>query len=198
MGRFNKRKGQSKQTDEKIISLYWKRDEQAIALTAEIYGRCLYSIAYNLLHDECDTEETVNDTYLDAWKSIPPARPDCLLAFLTKIVRGNAINTYKSRTRSRHIPPSMVVSLSELDTVLGSDSDDPTGGESKQISDAISGYLYTQPERARNIFIYRYYCSDTVRCIAGMMKISESTVNRELSRMRDELREYLKKEGIYV
>ena len=82
--------------------------------------------------------------------------------------------------------------------VLGSDSDDPTGGESKQISDAISGYLYTQTERARNIFIYRYYCSDTVKRIAGMMKISESTVNRELSRMRDELREYLKKEGIYV
>ena len=158
----------------------------------------IYSIAYNLLHDACDTEEAVNDTYLDAWNSIPPARPNCLLAFLSKIVRGNAINAYKSRTRSRYIPSAMVVSLSELDDVLGNDSDDPMGGESKQISDAISGYLYTQTERARNIFIYRYYCSDTVKRIAGMMKISESTVNRELSRMREELREYLKEEGIFI
>ncbi len=198
MGLIKKRKSQSKQMDEKIISLYWNRDEQAIALTAEVYGRCLYSIAYNLLHDECDTEETVNDTYLDAWKSIPPARPDCLLAFLTKIVRNNAITAFKRRTRSRQIPPHMIVSLTELDDVLGSEAEAPMGIEAKTVSEAINGYLYTQPKRARNIFIYRYYCADTVKRIAGMMRISESTVNRELSRMREELREYLKKEGIYV
>lgn len=193
-----KRSDSSKQTDDKIINLYWKRDEQAIALTAEVYGRCLYGIAYNLLHDDYDTEEAVNDTYLDAWKSIPPTRPACLLSFLTKIVRSNAINAYKRRTRSRRIPPNMVVSLSELDDVLGCDQNDPLGVKAQEISDAISHYLRTQPERSRNIFICRYYCSDTVRRIAGMMKISESTVNRELSRMREELREHLEKEGIYV
>ena len=198
MGLAKKRKGSSQSTDEQIIDLYWKRDEEAIALTARVYGRCLYGIVYNLLHDDCDAEEAVNDTYLDAWNSIPPARPACLLAFLTRIARSNAITAYHRRTRSRCVPPQMVVSLSELDGVLGSESDDPLGVETQAISKAISDYLRRQPPRARHVFIYRYYCSDTVKRIAGMLRISESTVNRELARMREELREYLEKEGIYV
>ena len=49
--------------DEKIIELYFERNENAIKETAEKYGRMIYSIAYNMLKSKEDSEECENDTY---------------------------------------------------------------------------------------------------------------------------------------
>ena len=67
--------------DEKIIDLFWKRDETAIEQTVNQYGRYCWKIAYNVLGVEEDVQECLNDTWLGAWNSIPPARPACLSAF---------------------------------------------------------------------------------------------------------------------
>lgn len=64
--------------DSKIIELYWLRDESAIHATSQKYGAYLFKIAYNILADSQDSEESVNDTYLKAWNSMPPHRPDLL------------------------------------------------------------------------------------------------------------------------
>ena len=55
--------------DSKIIELYWLRDESAIHATSQKYGAYLFKIAYNILADSQDSEESVNDTYLKAWNS---------------------------------------------------------------------------------------------------------------------------------
>ena len=60
--------------DEMIVALYWKRDESAISETERKYGRYLSKIAYNILSDWEDSKETVNDTYLKAWNSMPSRR----------------------------------------------------------------------------------------------------------------------------
>ena len=57
--------------DEMIVALYWQRDEKAISETERKYGRYLSKIAYNILSDWEDSKETVNDTYLKAWNSMP-------------------------------------------------------------------------------------------------------------------------------
>ena len=58
--------------DDRIIELYWQRDESALAETQQKYNSYLYKIAYNILANTEDSEESVNDTYLAAWNSIPP------------------------------------------------------------------------------------------------------------------------------
>ena len=58
--------------DEKIVAMYWARSEQAISETSTKYGNYCYSIAYNILYSAQDAEESVNDTYMDAWNSMPP------------------------------------------------------------------------------------------------------------------------------
>ena len=70
--------------DQEIIALYWAKEERAISATAEKYGSYCHAIAYNILYDRFDAEECVNDTYLGAWNSIPPQRPNRLAAFLGK------------------------------------------------------------------------------------------------------------------
>ena len=81
--------------DQEIIALYWAKEERAISATAEKYGSYCHAIAYNILYDRFDAEECVNDTYLGAWNSIPPQRPNRLAAFLGKITRNLALNRYK-------------------------------------------------------------------------------------------------------
>ena len=78
--------------DSRIVDLYFARDEQAIQETESKYGGYCYSIAYNILTNREDAEESVSDTYLAAWKAMPPTRPSLLGAFLGKITRRLSID----------------------------------------------------------------------------------------------------------
>ncbi len=71
-------------TDEKIIELYWQRSETAIEETDRAYGRYFRSVAYGILWDNEDAEETVNDAYLKAWNTIPPEYPNYLKVLMKK------------------------------------------------------------------------------------------------------------------
>ena len=61
--------------DSEIIGLYHSRSEDALSETAQKYGGYCRSIAWNILGNVLDTEETLNDTWLAAWNSIPPQKP---------------------------------------------------------------------------------------------------------------------------
>ena len=60
-------------TDADIVTLYWARDEQAIAQTAQKFGAYCRKIAMNLLGSQEDAEECENDTWMAAWNSMPAA-----------------------------------------------------------------------------------------------------------------------------
>lgn len=67
--------------------------------------------------------------------------------------------------------------------------------ELKELGDAISRYLYTLSEEKQVIFIRRYWYLDSVDAISRRLGIGQSKVKMTLLRCRNELREYLKKEG---
>ncbi|MDE6924063.1 MAG: hypothetical protein K2P59_02220 [Acetatifactor sp.] len=73
--------------DSGIIELYFQRSEEAIQETGRKYGAYLNQVAYNILRSLCDMEEIINDTYMGAWRAIPPARPNNLKHFLSRITR---------------------------------------------------------------------------------------------------------------
>lgn len=81
--------------DSQIVELYWARSERAIDETAAKYGKYCYSIANNILASAEDARESVNDTYLGAWNSIPPHRPAVLSSFLGKITRRISIKKWQ-------------------------------------------------------------------------------------------------------
>ena len=82
--------------DTEIVDLYWERNERAVEETAKKYGSYCYSIAYNVLSNHEDSEESVNDTYIEAWHAIPPHRPRVLSSFLGKITRRLAIDKWRN------------------------------------------------------------------------------------------------------
>ena len=83
--------------DERIVDLYWLRDERAISETASKYESYCMKISMNILNDRQDSEENVNDTWLQTWNAIPPNRPACFSAFVGKITRNLAINRMRAR-----------------------------------------------------------------------------------------------------
>ncbi len=184
-------------SDEQIIELFFGRDEQAIALTGEKYGKYLYTIAYNIIRNNLDCEECLNDTYLSAWNKIPPARPTLLQVFLSKITRGLAIDRHRKKMASKRIPPEMIGALGELDDCIAPQSTPEGELLARQISTVLNDYLRALPKTDAFVFICRYYYSDSAQRIADMLGVSKNTVYRRLSVLRSNLRIALEKEGLF-
>ncbi len=184
--------------DERIIDLYWERDEDAIKATDEKYGKYLFAISYNILKSRLDGEECMNDTYLATWERIPPARPSLLQRFLSKIMRNISINKYKHAHAQKRIPSELTASLEELEECIAGIAIENEDEAVTQVSRVLNAYLHSVPERERFLFVCRYYYADPVDTIAKMLEISDKSVYRTLSKMREELRQALAKEGIVV
>lgn len=182
-------------SDEKIIELYWDRDERAITETDRKYGRYLYAIAYNIIHDHPDCEECLNDTYLGTWNKIPPARPTAFQSFLSKIMRNIAIDRFRKNTAQKRIPSEMTVSLSELDECIAYDSDIEEDRLVRELAVMLNDFLAGLPKRRQFIFVCRYYYADRVSKIAQMLGLSEKTIRRDITLMKNDLKAFLEKGG---
>ena len=185
-------------SDEKIIELYFKRDERAITETDAKYRKFLFSIAYNILHDTCDCEECLNDTYKDTWNSIPPARPSLLQAFLAAIMRRTAIDLYKTKTRQKRISSEFTVSLSEIEDFISNKDDTFSSVDENELGRVISDFLRSLSQRRMYIFMSRYYIFRPINEISKLLGCSESTVNKEIATIKQQLKEKLEKEGYTV
>ena len=181
--------------DEKIVELYFGRDEKAIEETDFKYGKHLFSITYNILCDRLDSEECLNDTYLGAWNAMPPSKPNVLKAFLTTIARRIAIKRYHNKSRQSVIPSQMTVCLSELEEFIASDEDIDADFDAARLGRVISDFVRSLNKRRQFIFMSRYYVADSIETIANDLKLSRSMVNKELAAIRTALKEKLESEG---
>ena len=104
--------------DTQIVELYWARKESAIEETAAKYGSYCHSIALNILHNPEDATESVNDTWLDAWNSMPPHRPSVLSTFLGKLTRRISIDKWRRTTAKKRGNGQLPLVLAELEDCI--------------------------------------------------------------------------------
>lgn len=184
--------------DEAIVGLYWQRDETAIRETKEKYGGYLSKVAWNILADHEDCEESVSDTYLKAWESMPPQRPSLLSVYLGRLTRQLSIDILRRKNRRKRGGSQYALSLEELaDCLSGGDA---TGEEVelRLLGESISRYLQGLSRDARTVFLGRYWFMDPLRDIAACHGMTESKVKSLLYRTRQGLRVHLEKEGFSV
>ena len=181
--------------DHAIIELYWERSEDAISKTAAKYGGYCYTIAYNILSNNEDAEESVNDTYLHAWNAMPPHRPQVLSTFLGKITRHLSIDIYRKRHSAKRGGSEYALSLDELsDCVPGEGSPEETL-DARELAGHINRFLRELSPEARKLFVCRYYYFDPLAEAASALGITEGKAKTLLFRTRRKLKEYLEKEG---
>ena len=184
--------------DQKIINLLESRNQLAIAAIQEKYGTYCTKISMNILSDAQDSEEILSDTCMQVWNSIPPQKPQSLMAFIAKITRNLSINKLKSEKAKKRNCGETPLSYDELDICTPSDINIENEAEIKLLSRHISDFLYTQKEDARNIFVRKYFYCDSVEDIAERFSFSTSKVKSTLMRTREKLRIYLIKEGYHI
>lgn len=184
--------------DRDIVTLYWQRDQEAIRQTDRQYGRYLSSIAFHILADREDSRETVNDTYLRAWDSMPPHRPQVLATYLGRITRQLSIDRWRARGRAKRGGSQYALSLEELGDCVSGAVTPEEALDLAELGRAIGDYLRTLPPPARRAFLCRYYYADSLAETARVCGISVPAVKSQLYRTRQGLRTYLEKEGFDV
>ncbi len=178
--------------DREIIELYFARDERAIAETERQYGRACLRISVGILSNYPDAEECVNDTYLKAWDTIPPTRPQSLGAYVCRIVRNLSIDRLRA-SRAGKRSRELTVSLSELEECIPVRED--AAGE---LCDVLSEFLRGIDERDRALFLGRYWYAIPVKALAAEWDMTPTAVSLRLGRTREKLKQYVTERGYTV
>lgn len=184
--------------DETILDLYFARNEQAVVETDRKYGGYCFTLANAILNNQQDAEETVSDTYLMAWETIPPKRPNIFKMFLAKITRNLAFTRWRRGTAEKRGGGEMELVLEELEGCLAAPDSVEDRLNGQELAKAIRSFLDTLPVREQDIFLRRYFFVEESAVIAKRYGMKPATVLRTLSRTREKLRNYLTQEGYAV
>lgn len=182
--------------DKQIIDLYFSRSEQSIKETKIKYSSFCRKIAYNILSNNEDTDECENDTYLKIWNSIPPNTPENFKAYIGKITRNIALDIWKkNHTQKRNA--GIEILFSEMEDILSVPQTD-TEYELEEITPIINKWLLTLSKKERALFILRYWQGESVKSIAKQWNTSSNKLSGKLFRLRNNLKQALEKEGIFL
>ncbi len=184
--------------DKYIVDLYWERDEKAITETAAKYGRYCYSIAFNILFNTEDAEESVNDAYLNAWNSIPPHRPAILSTFIGKVTRFVSLKKWREKRTIKRGGGNIDLAYEELSDCIPANTSIDEELENQELAKVINDFLDELPLCEQKIFVCRYWYFDSISTISVHFGFSESKVKSMLHRTRKKLRSKLLEEGVII
>lgn len=182
--------------DSKILELFFARNEDAIRCTDQIYGRRLHALAVDIVKNDQDAEESVSDTYLRAWNTIPPQKPKYFFAYLARICRNLAIDKLNWGNAVKR--KAEVVALTEEMEMCIPDTKRDRELEARELGRLLDQFLRSLTPGNQMIFLRRFWYADTIGEIAARYELSESAVQMRLSRTKTKLCTYLEKEGIHV
>ena len=182
--------------DKKIIELFLARNEDAIKHTDDTYGRRLFHLADNIVRNDQDAEESVNDTYMKAWNTIPPRKPQYFFAYIAKICRHFALDKLDWNNAAKR--KAEIVSLTQEMELCIPDTRQEWTLSGKELGRILDLFLRTLTPENRVVFMRRYWYADSIAEISARYGIGESAVQMRLSRTKAKLCTYLEKEGIRV
>ena len=183
--------------DPKIIELFFARSENAIRELDLKYGKVFRKLSYNIVNSLQDAEECVNDAYLGAWNTIPPARPNPLAAYLCKIVRNLSLKAHYRKTADKR-NSTLDLSLEELEACLPGPNQVEAEIEARETARLIERFLDTLSPENRVIFLRRYWFCDSYEDIAEQTGLTVKNVSVRLTRMRRKLKQYLLEKGVFL
>ena len=141
--------------DSKIIELFFLRNEDAIRHTQDAYGRRLFVLADNIVRNDQDAEESVNDTYMKAWDSIPPQKPIRFFAYLARICRNFALDKLDWKKAAKR--NAEVISLTQEMEACIPDRVHDREMEAKELGQILDAFLRTLTEENQLVFLRRYW-----------------------------------------
>lgn len=179
--------------DAQIIALYFARDEEALVQTRLSYGGRLQALAQRILHNHEDAEESVSDTYLAAWQTIPPQEPRSLFAYLVTICRRFALGRLDWNNAAKR-SAELISITRELEECIP-DPRQSAAFNRTELERILKNFVESLPRQDRMLFVRRYWFADPVADIAKRFSVSSRTVFKRLQKIRVLLAAHLEKEG---
>lgn len=176
--------------DERIIDLFFKRDQQGIRELDIKYGKTCHSLSYNITNSKQDAEECVNDAYLGAWNAIPPTRPNPLLSYIVKIVRNISLKIYWRKQEAKR-SGNYKIALEEIEGCIAGPQNVEDEIEARELARIIEEFLDTLTLENRVIFMRRYWFADSYKDIAELVGLTEKNISVRLTRIREKMKQYL-------
>ena len=176
--------------DERIIDLFFKRDQQGIRELDIKYGKTCHSLSYNITNSKQDAEECVNDAYLGAWNTIPPTRPNPLLSYIVKIVRNISLKIYWRKQAAKR-SGNYKIALEEIEGCIAGPQNVEDEIEARELARIIEEFLDTLTLENRVIFVRRYWFADSYKDIAELVGLTEKNISVRLTRIREKMKQYL-------
>lgn len=181
--------------DNQIIELFWNRSEQGIAAILDKYGSLCENIAMNVVGNREDAIECVNDAYLAVWNSIPPNRPDSLVAYVLKIVRNVSINRVKYNNAMKR-RGNYQECFDELEEFVSGSSSPEDAFIEEELKKYIDEFIGKMSKGDRYLFVRRYYYMDSYSELVEKSGMKEGAIRTRLTRIREKLKRFLEKKGV--
>lgn len=183
-------------SDGEIITLFFERNEKALSAVSRKYESYCSAVVRSIIKNPQDAEECLNDAWLKAWDSIPPAKPKNLGGFLAKIAKNLSLNRYEHSHAGKRGGGEIPLVLDELSECIADKNDVEKTYEKKVLTGAVNDFLKTLPREKRDIFVLRYWYCLSVSEISNKVGLSRGSISVTLTRTRRSLAGYLKKMGL--
>ena len=180
--------GADPESDNALLEAIRHRDEGAIAILYDRYGRLAFGLAYRVLGDRGAAEDVVQEAFLSAWRraeSFETTRGNAR-TWLLSIVHHRAIDRLRGTAgRTRQDAP-----IDDFERVLA--TDDPWREVSQVMQrETLQRALATLPEAQRQAVQLAYFDGYTQQEIATAMAVPVGTVKGRLRLAMQRLRSLL-------
>ena len=178
--------------DIQIVALFCNGSDEAVEAVQKKYGTQMLRLARNILTDERDAEECLNDTLLNAWKSVPLAKPDNLKAYLMRSIRNLAFERLRSNRAKKRGGDVTLTSYEELSECIP-DNRTAEPADNEGLKEQLDAFLNGLSAEKRTIFLRRFWYSYSVAEIAEQMGRDEKYISNHLYILKKKLKKQLKR-----
>ncbi len=158
--------------------------EAAFEALIRLYSRRVYAVAYAILQDRCEAEDTVQDTFLKAYNTRSRLRePEKIAEWLCMIARNRARDLLRKR-RVRSAPEALATeNCFEMPPIAGNDDD---------LHLHLRSLLAKLPETHRTALTLRYMEDMDHRSIEQTMGLTSGALRGILGRALSSIRKGMK------
>lgn len=172
-----------KMTDDALVALYSKGNNQAFDILLERYKDKLYSYIYFVVRNEEQTEDIFQETFVKAIVTIQQGRYSAdgkFGAWLTRIAHNLVIDFFRQE-RNENVVSNDEVEIDLFNNANLSDDTIETQMVNEQVLCDVRRLMDFLPENQREVVYMRFYQDLSFKEIAEITGVS---INTSLGRMR--------------
>jgi len=185
-------------SDAELAERAARGDDRAFEAIMRRHNRLLFRTARSILRSDAESEDALQEAYVNAWRALATFRADSKLStWLVRIVINEALGRLRRRG-AMVIPLAAAIDDGDApaeDSIAGDDEQQPDRiamrGEVRRLMEAR---IDTLPEAFRSVFMLRAVEELSVEEVASALGLPEATVRTRFFRARGLLREGLSRD----